>query len=1225
MRPKFPVPALAVALSAGATSCALAQNTTPDAAMLMYPDVSKTHIAFVYQNDIWTVSRDGGEARPLAAPPGREGFPRFSPDGSKIAFVGNYEGGRDLYVIPTTGGLAERVTHHPTGEVLCDWTPDGDLLYYANGMAGLRRQTQLFTVDQSGGLPEKLPVPYGAAGAISPDGSWLAYTPYNRDFRTWKRYRGGLASDIWLFNLETNESRRATDWEGTDTQPMWHANTLYFLSDAGPEHRLNLWKYEMGSGAKTQITNFTDYDVKWPSMGPGADGRGEIVFQAGPELYLLSLASSRERAKAIRISVPGDREGVRPHDVDFSEFISDGAVSPTAKRFAIEARGDIWSLPAEKGISRNLTGTSGSAERDPVWSPDGKWIAYLSDKSGEYEVYVTQSDGKGETRQLTDDGEMFRYLGAWSPDSETLVNYDKSGRLLLLDIESGENTLVTTDRYAERPPVSWSHDSRWITFAESQENQQRAVVLYDTDSGEKHTVTDPFFDASHPTFDRKGSFLYYVSTEQFAPSYSEVDTTFVYDDTQKILAVALRNDVEDPFLPEVDVEEWDDDDADADEDEGDDAEADDDDAADEDQHPLHGVWRGTATGPENMIPGGKMDIAMTFIVDEDGGIAGSSEAMGETSPYDSIEFDEGSGRFTASRTENGVTSVVEGTLDGDVIEGTWEIDALGISGTFRIERTDEEPDADAVESDEAVEVVEIDLDGFQRRAIALPIEAGRFWNLAVNDGNKLFYMRAATPMPAIKMFDIDDHEEGERQVLGGAMQFEMSADGKSLGVRGPNGVAAVKASPGQSFGKMVPTDAMTYRVNPKEEWAQMLRDAWRIHRDFFYEPTMHGVDWPAVYDRYAAMLTDASSREDLSYLIGEMIAELNVGHAYYWGGDVEDQPSRNVGLLGADFELASEGGESAYRFATIHEGAAWDSDARNPLRAPGVNVEEGDYLLAVNGTPVPTDRNPWAAFQGLAGKVTELTVSKKPFMDDEARDVLVTPMGNDQNLRYRAWIEDNRQHVDYRTGGRVGYIYVPNTGVDGQNDLFRQFYGQRDKDALIIDERWNGGGQIPTRFIELLNRPRTNYWRVRDGTDWAWPPDSHQGPKVMLINGAAGSGGDMFPALFRQSGLGKLIGTRTWGGLVGISGNPGLIDGGYTAVPTFGYYEPDGTWGIEGHGVDPDIEVIDDPALMVDGGDPQLDTAIDVILEEVRRNPYTPPTRPKSPNRSGMGIEDSDR
>jgi tricorn protease len=488
-------------------------------------------------------------------------------------------------------------------------------------------------------------------------------------------------------------------------------------------------------------------------------------------------------------------------------------------------------------------------------------------------------------------------------------------------------------------------------------------------------------------------------------------------------------------------------------------------------------------------------------------------------------------------------------------------------------------------------------------------------------------------MPSIKLYDISEFEDGAKNVIAGIGGYVISSDGKKLLVQGPSGGAIVKAASGQSLAKPLDTSSMDSKINPAKEWAQLLRDAWRIQRDFFYDPNMHGVDWDKVLTHYAAMLPDCTTREDVSYLIGEMISELNVGHAYYFGGDEEEQPRISVGMLGADFALVEdENGDSAYRIEKIYEGATWDADARGPLSMHGVEVGVGDYLLAVNGVEIDTDVDVYFAFIGTNGKTTVLTVSDTAaFGSEQEREVVVKPMRSERNVRYRDWIETNRRYVEEMTDGKVGYIYVPDTGRNGQNDLFRQFYGQMAKEGIIIDERWNGGGQIPNRFIELMNRPRSNYWARRDGKDWPWPHDSHQGPKVMLINGAAGSGGDMFPWLFRKAGLGKIIGTRTWGGLVGISGNPGLIDGGYTSVPTFGFYETDGTWGIEGHGVEPDIEVIDDPALMVEDGnpmtpdDPQLDVAIQVVLEEIKLNPYVKPFRPAYPDRSGMGITDEDK
>jgi len=522
------------------------------------------------------------------------------------------------------------------------------------------------------------------------------------------------------------------------------------------------------------------------------------------------------------------------------------------------------------------------------------------------------------------------------------------------------------------------------------------------------------------------------------------------------------------------------------------------------------------------------------------------------------------------------------------------------------------------QKDKPREKVEIDLDGFEKRAFRLPVPNGDYGRLTVNDKNQLIYSRQGD---GIKLFDLKDKKKEEKTVSGSGRSFRISGDGKKLLVIQGSSGTIQNASAGSS-GKKVVTSGMTAVIDPRDEWRQLFIEAWRLQRDFFYVANMHGVDWQAVRERYLGMIECCNTREDVGFVIHEMIAEMNVGHAYYAGGDVERSARVSVGMLGVDWELD----EGAYRIAAIYSGGPWDVDARGPLNEQGLDIGKGDYLLAVNGVPVDMSRDPWAAFIGLAGKTITLTVSSKPEMDDEAREVIVKSIGSEERpLRYRAWIEKNRSHVDEKSGGRVGYIYVPDTGTNGQNDLVRQLSGQIDKAALIIDERWNGGGQIPTRFIEMLNRPVTNYWARRDGNETKWPPDAHHGPKCMLINGLAGSGGDMFPWLFRQAGLGKLIGMRTWGGLVGLSGNPQLIDGAFVSVPTFGFFEKDGTWGVEGHGTEPDIEVVDDPSLMTGGGDPQLDAAIAHMLAEIERNPYVPAKRPPDPDRSGMGIRAEDK
>ena len=1193
----------------------LVAQSEPSGGMMRFPDVSQDHIVFVYAGDLWVVDREGGAATPLASPQGAERFPRFSPDGKTIAFSGNYEGDSDIYTIPVSGGVAQRMTHHPATEIVCDWMPDGkSILYSTNGFAGLGRQPQLFTISADKPLPQQLPVPYGTNGSVNSDGKWLAYTPHSRDGRTWKRYRGGMASDVWLFNLEDNTSKQITDFEGTDSLPMWHGSSVYYLSDNGPEARLNIWKYNTETGERAQITKFEDFDCKWPSIGPGTEGEGEIVFSNGADLKLLNLKSGE--SKSVKVRIPGDRPKLRPQKVDASDYVVAGDISPKAKRVCVEARGDIWTLPVENGVPRNLTRTNGVAERSPSWSPDGRWIAYFSDKTGEYELYVTQSDGRGETKQLTSDGNCFRFDPVWSPDSKHIVFTDKAGGIFLHTI-GGETKLVDRDPFANQASVNWSHESSWLTYAiaSDEKSPTSRVWIYEVGTGEKHAVTTGFFNDSAPVFDREGKFLYFYGSRAFdQPDYEDVGQSFIYSNTEVILAVPLRSDVEMPMQPTSDEEEWEDESDESDENE-ESEEGEGDDEEGEDSDPVSGTWSVELTAEG--IPAEQRNAVLTLELADDGSVTGSADTPGGEQEIKNGKFNADSGELTFSiDSEDGEITVVA-TIDNGKVSGT--VNMGGQEIPFKGSRNDED-DSEEDDDEKSEEPFEIEFDNIARRVFQLPIEQGSFGTLAVNDKNQLIFSRVGDGA-SIQLFDMHDDDPEEKTVVSGAAIFALTTDGKKMLVfRGDSGFV-VSAAAGQKLDDEVPTDGMMVMIDPRVEWKQVFTDAWRIQRDFFYDPTMHGVDWKAVHDHYAAMLDDCSSRADVGFLIGEMISELNVGHAYYRSGGTHESADDNsaVGLLGCTFEAA----EGRYRVAKIFEGAAWDTDARNPLRS--ANVNEGDFILAVNDMELTDKMNPYQAFEGLAGSVTVLTVSEDAKLDDDDRRVVVKPLGSDEELRFRHWIEGRRKIVEEQTDGKVGYIYVVNTGVPGQNDLFRQYYGQLSKDALIVDDRWNGGGQIPTRFIELMNRPVTNYWAKRDGRDWTWPPDAHHGPKCMLTNGMAGSGGDMFPALFRQAGLGKLIGTRTWGGLVGISGNPDMIDGSGVTAPTFAYYEKDGTWGIEGHGVDPDIEVIDDPAMMLDGADPQLNAAIEHIQGELEKNPYAAPKRPAYPDRSKFGLDPKDK
>lgn len=1243
-------PARIVAASGLPVSTQQAQLDSDDyAGMLRFPAVSDEHVVFAYGNDLWLVPREGGQAVPLASPPGQELFPRFSPEGDHIVFQGNYDGDRDLYTLPIGGGVPERLSHHPANEQPNQWHDSG-ILYHKSGTAGLGRQQEVYRVSAEGGLPERMPVPYGANGVLSEDGQWIAYTPVQRDARTWKRYRGGMASDIWLFNINTNESRQITEWEGTDSLPMWHDGAVYYVSDAGPEHRLNIWSYDVASGERNQVTNFTDNDVKFPSIHSGENAA--IVFSLGENLHLLDIEANE--VSQVQVTIPGARPAVRSRTVDAAQIIQAGGISSTGKRVVVEARGDIWTIPAENGPPRQLTDSSRWAERNPSWSPSGRWIAYASDESGEYNIHVVQSDGGTEPRQLTDmDGKYWMSM-AWSPDSDTLLAMDKSGEMYLIDIESGDATMFDREPWANMTAVSWSPDSRYIAYSKTTDNPlTSAIYIYDTDEDMIHQVTSGFFGDASPAFSRDGEYLFYTSNREFtAPQYESVGSSFIYTNTGRLIAVPLTDEVENPRLIEPDEETWEEEEEDADEaDES--AEASDDQAAedgeeasqdqDADRSPIQGTWEGKATGLSALgMPQDELEYTMYIMQLDDGSFVGASESMGESSDYDSVTFDEDTGKLVTTSSQGPISSKSEGTLNGDTITGTWSITGpIEGSGPFTATRQSTEVPDDVIENTEGgggseggdVEPVEIVFEGFEARGFMLPIGAGRFATLTSNNQGHLLYNSFGSGVPSVKIVDLSGDEIEEKTVVSGAQMVGISGDGKKILLAGQgNRWKIADARAGQSMSGAIQPSGLRKHVEPREEWRQLVQDAWRRHRDFFYVENMHGVDWDAVYDHYSAMVDHAASREDVSFIIGEMIAELNVGHAYYWGGDVEGQPNQNVGMLAVDFELATEQGEdgevSAYRIAKMYGGAPWDTDARNPLDVQGVEVDEGDYITHVNGVEIDTSKDPWAAFIGTAGRETTITVVSSLTGDEETvneRTYTIEPIGNDAAHRYRHWVEANRQYVDEASNGSIGYIHVPDTGANGQNELFRQFYAQVEKDALIIDDRWNGGGQIPTRFIELLNRPRTNYWYRRDGKDWPWPYDSHQGPKAMLINGSAGSGGDMFPWLFKHNDLGPLIGMRTWGGLVGISGVPPLIDGGYTAVPNFGFYRTDGSWGIEGHGVDPDIMVVDNPTDLAQGVDPQIDAAVEYLLDAVEREGYERPERPQEPDRSGFGIDPADR
>ena len=1128
-----PVLVLALASLAGA-------QVQPDAVLLRFPDVSRDHIAFRYDGDLWLVAKTGGQAERLTTARGGESLPRFSPDGKRLAFMGGYEGGSDLYVLSIEAGVPERVTWHPGQEMLCDWTPDGQsLLFWSSEVSGLGRAPRILKVAASGGQPEPLPVPYGTFGGIDETGTWLAYTMGSREFRTWKRYQGGMAQDVWLFDLASHASRRMTDFAGTDALPMWHGREVVFLSDRGDEGRANLWAYDMDSGETRRLTDFREDDVKFPSIGPD-----DVVFEAGGRLYRYEFAT--QKSVPVQVLIPGERPNLAPRTRDVSDDVSAAAPGPTGTRIVVCARGDVFSVPADEGITRNLTRTDGVFERDPVWSPDARWIAYFSDRSGEYELWLRRADGKtfdgadenGEKR-VTSLGEGWKLDPRWSPDSRKIVFGGNDGAIRVIDVESGAVTEVGRDPQGDPVQASWSGDSGWLAWSHRHSRSRLgAIHLYELATRTLHEVTSGMFDDSNPVFDPDGDWLYFVSKRTFEPIYEDFGTTWIYTNASNVMAVPLRADVENPWAPKDDQEEI------ADEDEGEDADEDED--------------------------------------------ADDGEAADEA-PADDARAADGE--------------------DEEARDGA------------------EDEDAADERREERDEPLRIDVEGFEGRVLQLPVAAGELGNLEAVPGRVCYVRRTRTGAEdgpsSLHCYDMEEKEDLTilDEIAGG---YVPTADGKKLLVFRRGEIAIVDVRAGQRF-EALDLSGLVATIDPRDEWRQILDDVYRLYRDYFYEPGLHGVDWREIHDRYVRALADATAREDVHLFISEMISELNVGHAYNRSvrGVFEDPDrARPVGLLGCDWTVE----QGAYRIARIlgSEGP-YDVDGRSPLFLPGVDVRAGDWLLAVNGNPVGTDRAVYAAFLDTVGKPTELTVNAAPTRDGNERTVLVEPIDDESDLRYRAWVAHNRAKVEELSGGRIGYVHVPNTGIQGQNELMRQFQGEMHHDALIVDERWNAGGQIPTRFIELLSRPITNFWAVRHGEDWSWPPVGHRGPKAMLINGWAGSGGDAFPYYFRQAGLGRLIGMRTWGGLVGLSGNPSLIDGTSPSVPRFAFYELDGTWGVEGYGVPPDIEVVDDPAAMQKGGDPQLEAAVTHLMTELESWRRPEPMRPGGPDRSRTGLPTADR
>ncbi len=1182
------------------------------------PAVSEKNIAFVYAGDIWVAPKEGGTAQRLSSPRGAESWPRFSPSGREVAFSGNYEGNEDIYVMPISGGEPRRVTYHGGAERMIAWWPDGKSLLFASHRESFtERVGQFFKIDAHGGKAERLAIPYGELAAISPDGKTVAYTMTDTDRASWKRYRGGMAPDVWLFNLETSTAENVTANDACDSAPMWASATkLYFLSDRDAAKRANLWCYDTAAKTLRQVTTYKDYDVRFPSIGPK-----EIVFENGGALVLLDLAT--EKTREVKVDVITDKATLRPRLENVSTRVANASISPQGKRVLFEARGDIFSAPAENGVIRNITETQGIAERYPAWSPDGKWIAYFSDRSGEYELTLLPADGKGAEKQITTLGPGWRYQPYWSPDSKKLVFIDSAMKIWLHDIDAQTTTQVAQQKWMyhgdlDRFRVSWSSDSRWVAYAGDTAGQQSAIVLYDVKAKKNNVVTSAFYDDDLPVFDPAGNYLFYRSKRTFQAHYSDFDNTWAYVNSHNIICVPLRKDMPSPLAPKNDEEPFKKDEPKKDAPKSTDPDKKPEEpkkvAAPEEKKPdekkadstIAGTWTGTVKSPDGEGP-------ITLKLEANGNTITGTFTAPKLSGIFTGTFDPEKKTLTGTaKPDKGDAVQLEATLDGDTLTGVTKVGDQSIPWKATREKAVVIAAAKPEEKKPESKDLKIDLDGFEARAIVLPVGSGSIDQLGALPGKVLFRWpprKGGSGRTApLSVYDLDSRSEA--QIIDDIGGYEISGDGKKLLVARGGAWSITGTGAGAGVGKGVAA-TLEMTVDPITEWKQMFDDAWRIERDFFYDPHLHMVAWQQMRERYGKMIASCVTRHDVNYVLGELLGELNSSHTYRSGGDIDGGLSRSVGYLGCDYELK----DGAYRISKILDVAPWDTGVRSPLRGPGITIKEGDYLLAVNGRKIDPTQELYAAFQGLADKAVILSISDKPKLEG-AKELLIQTIGTEAPLRHYAWIEQNRHRVEEATGGKVGYIYVKNTGIDGQTELYRQWRAQTHKQGLIIDERWNAGGQIPDRFIELLNRPTTAHWGVRDGQDWTTPFVPVPQAKVMMANRWSGSGGDCFPWLFQQKHLGPVIGTRTWGGLIGMTGCPPLIDGGAVTVPTFSIYDNAGKWIIEGHGVDPDIAVIDDPALLAKGTDPQLERSITEIKAILEKTPVVAPKKPTYQDRT---------
>ena len=1058
-----------------------------DARLLRTPDINKDLIVFVYAGDIWSVSSNGGNATRLTSHEGMEIFPKISPDGKWIAFSGEYSGSRQIFVIPSNGGVPKQLTFYnsvgimpPRGgydNIVMDWTPDSKkILIRANRTPYGKRMGKYYLVNLDGGLETPLQIPEAGFGSFSPCAKSIAYTPISREFRTWKRMKGGRAQDVWIYNLEKNRSKRLTTFPGTDQHPIWYKNKIYFISDRGINIKLNFYSFDLNTKKIKKITNYKEYDVLWPS---GHDGL--VAYENKGYIYKLDLNSNK--TEKITININFDNPNILPYFKNVSKSISrfGYAISPSGKRVVFDARGDIFTVPEKEGITYNLTKTQGKREMYPVWSPDGKWIAYYSDETGDYEIYLLDPKNKKKRIELTQNHKVWKYPVVWSPDSKMLLFSDKNNQLQILDIKSKKITLVKQAKFASINDYDWSPDSKWVIYTKRDKNKLDAIWLYYIETKKTHRLIDNKYGNFSPVFSKSGKYIYFASQRDFNMDFSSFEFDFVYNKATRIYAVALTKDAPKLFEEKNDVEKG-----------------------------------------EN--------------IEEDKNKKASKK------------------------------------------------------------------------KEKSIKPIKIDFDGINNRIIAFPLKPGRY-GIIRDIGDKLLYFDNKD----IHLYNIK--EKKDELIIKGISGCDLSANNKKLLYKAKDKFGIIEVKPKQKIGDgLLKLKDIVMKIDPEKEWEQIYNEGWRIFRDWFYVKNMHGVDWLKMREKYKKLLPYVSHRADLDYIFGELVGELNVGHTYVNWGDFKHVKRINTGLLGADLKADKSG---RYIITKIYKGENWNEDTRSPLTEQGIDINEGDYLISLNNNNVTTKDNPYKFLENTAEKRIEISVNSKPIQKG-ARTFLIKPIKSELELFYLDWVNSRKKMVEKLSNGRIGYIHVPNTAKEGNRELFKGIYSLSNKDALIIDERYNGGGWSPGKMIQKLSSKIISYWHRRGLGLRPEPFFAIEGPKVMLINHFSSSGGDNFPYWFRKAKVGILIGTRTWGGLVGYGWSPGLVDGPSFAVPMSGIVGTDGEWIVEGVGIYPDkgYEVYDRPEEVAKGKDPCIEKAVEYLLEQLKKNPLKKVKDPEAPNRS---------